>query len=60
MFQFGILKMLHEKWNFKNFFINYCKMANIGSVLFKFEIIIRKTIRLIEIADEKLINAELA
>ena len=35
-------------------------MANIGSVLFKFEIIIRKTIRLIEIADEKLINAELA
>ena len=35
-------------------------MENFGSFLFKFEINIRKTIRLIESTDKKLINAELA
>ena len=34
--------------------------TNFGSFLFKFEIYIRKTIRLIESTDKKLINAELA
>ena len=34
-------------------------MENFGSFLFKFEINIRKTIRLIESTDKKLINAEL-
>ena len=35
-------------------------MENFGSFLFKFGINIRKTIRLIESTDKKLINAELA
>ena len=35
-------------------------MENFGSFTFKFEINIRKTIRLIESTDKKLINAELA
>ena len=33
-------------------------MENFGSFLFRFEIYIRKTIRLVESTDEKLINAE--
>ena len=42
------------------YFICNCNMENFGSFLFKFRINIRKTIRLIESTDKKLINAELA
>ena len=52
--------MLYEKWNGKKYWINYYTMENFGSFLFKFEINIRKNIRLIESTDKKLTNAEFA